>query len=120
MKLLIVDDSKTMRMIIIRTLRKTSLGGHDVVQAGNGKEALDVIAAESPDVVISDWNMPEMNGLQLLQQLRANGNQVTFGFVTSESTSAMREQASEAGASFFVTKPFTPESLETSLTQVVA
>jgi len=119
MKILIVDDSKTMRMIIIRTLRKTSLVGHTVLQAGDGREALQVIATDSPDVVVSDWNMPEMTGLQFLRQLRGQGNAVNFGFVTSESTLAMREQAAEAGARFFVTKPFTPESLEASLSPVL-
>ena len=119
MKILIVDDSKTMRMIIMRTLRKTNLGDHTVVQAGDGREALQVIANESPDVVVSDWNMPEMTGLQLLQQLRGEDNQVNFGFITSESTLSMREQAAEAGACFFVTKPFTPESLEASLSPVL-
>ena len=120
MKILIVDDSKTMRMIVARTLKRTNLGDHTVVEASDGQEALKVVEEASPDVVLSDWNMPEMNGLELLQQLRENGNQVNFGFVTSESTSDMREQATAAGAAFFVTKPFTPESLEEALSPVLA
>ena len=106
-------------MIVTRTLRKTSLGDHTIVEAGDGQEALKVVEEESPDVVLSDWNMPEMNGLEFLKQLRTNGNQVSFGFVTSESTSEMREQATAAGASFFVTKPFTPESLEEAISPVL-
>jgi two-component system chemotaxis response regulator CheY len=86
-RILIVDDSRVMRNIVTRTLRQAGLGDHDFVEAGNGLEALEVISSVAPDLVISDWNMPEMNGLELLQKLRASGNQTTFGFVTSEGSS---------------------------------
>jgi two-component system chemotaxis response regulator CheY len=115
MKILIVDDSKTMRMIVARTLKQAGFGDHTIVQAADGKEGLTVVQESSPDVILSDWNMPEMNGLEFLKELRASGNTVHFGFVTSESTAEMRDQATEAGAGFFVTKPFTPESLERAI-----
>ena len=98
MKILIVDDSKTMRMIVARTLKRAGFGDHTIVQAGNGKEALTVVEDSQPDVILSDWNMPEMNGIEFLRALRATGNEVHFGFVTSESTDEMREQATAAGA----------------------
>ncbi|MCP4507228.1 MAG: response regulator [Fuerstiella sp.] len=115
MKILIVDDSKTMRMIVARTLKRAGFGDHTIVQAGNGKERLAVVEAEQPDVNLSDWNMHEMNGLEFMKALRAGGNTVHFGFVTSESTDEMRQQATSAGAGFFVTKPFTPESLKCAI-----
>jgi len=69
--------------------------------------------------VLSDWNMPEMNGFDLLKSLRGRGHEVPFGFVTSESTQEMRDKASSAGALFLVAKPFTPESFKEALTPVL-
>ncbi len=97
MKVLIADDSKVMRQIVKRTLRQAGYADAEVTEAGNGLEALDVIAAGAPDLVLSDWNMPEMNGLQLLQELKKQGSPVKFGFVTSEGSAEMRQQATENG-----------------------
>ena len=74
---------------------------------------------ENPDLIISDWNMPEMNGVEVLRKLRANGNDVKFGFVTSECTEEMQEQAEEAGADFFIIKPFTPERFAEVFTPII-
>ena len=115
MKVLIVDDSKAMRMITVRTLRQIEFGEFRVLEAANGAEALKLLEAESPDVVFSDWNMPEMNGIEFLKAVRGAGNSVRFGFVTSESSPAIRQQAEEAGASFLITKPFTPQAFESAL-----
>jgi len=120
MKILIVDDSKAMRMIVIRTLRQAGFGGHTLVEAGNGAEGLAAVNQGGFDVVLSDWNMPEMSGIEFLRGTRAAGNNVPFGFVTSESTAAMRQTATEAGASFLIAKPFTPESFEAALTPYVS
>src|SRR4029450_2048976 len=62
MRVLVVDDSSTMRRIIVNTLKK--LGHEDTIEAGDGKEALRALAAGVPDVIVTDWNMPEMNGPQ--------------------------------------------------------
>ncbi|HWH01552.1 MAG TPA: response regulator [Pilimelia sp.] len=112
MKILIADDSRVMRQIVTRTLRQAGFGGHDLVEAADGKEALAKVATEKPDLVISDWNMPEMTGIELLQHLRAQGQQVKFGFVTSECTPEMQQAAEAAGALFFITKPFTAERFD--------
>lgn len=120
MKILLVDDSRALRMIVRRSLRQAGFGQHDVAEASDGKEALDQIGEVSPDVILCDWNMPGMSGLELLQRLRAAGNRVTFGFVTSEGTPEMRKAAFEAGASFLVTKPFTPEALEAALSPILS
>ena len=108
MKILIVDDSKAMRMIVKRTLKQAGYGEAVMSEASNGREGLDAVKAEAPDLVLCDWNMPEMTGIEFLRALRAEGNQTNFGFVTSEGTTEMRQQASEAGAAFLISKPFTP------------
>lgn len=111
MKVLIVDDSKAMRMIVKRTLRQAGFTTHEVQEAENGKLALDLIRTYKPDVVLSDWNMPEMTGIQLLEALATEpAKPKYFGFVTSEGSEDMRERARVAGALFVITKPFTADT----------
>ncbi len=119
MKVLHVDDSKAMRMIVQRTIKQAGFEGLTFVEAENGVQALEVIEAEKPDVVFSDWNMPEMNGIELLRKLREDGNQITLGFITSESNPETRKEAMDAGATFVITKPFTPESFQQVLEAVL-
>ena len=118
MKIVVVDDSRVMRQIVIRTMRQAGHGGHDIVEAENGQEGLAAVQTEAPDLVLSDWNMPEMNGIDFLSALRASGNQVPFGFVTSETSDEMRARATAAGASFLIGKPFTPEAFDEALSAV--
>lgn len=120
MKIMVVDDSKAMRMIVVRTLKQAGFGGHDIVEACNGAEALAALRKEKHDLVLSDWNMPEMSGIELLVALRAEGIAVDFGFVTSEGTAPMRQQASDGGARFLIAKPFTVESFVQALQGVLA
>lgn len=119
MKILIVDDSKAMRMIIQRTLRQAGLGDHTIAEACNGVEALDALHKEGFDLVLSDWNMPEMSGIELLGAVKNEKLNVHFGFVTSEGTASMRQQASDAGAEFLIAKPFTPEAFEQTLRPII-
>ena len=112
MKILVVDDSSAMRMMIVRTLRQAGFGGNDVDQAEDGAVALEKIRAETPDLVLADWNMPNMTGIELLEALREEGIKVTFGFVTTECTKEMRDKATAGGAKFLISKPFTAESFE--------
>ena len=119
MKILIVDDSKAMRMIIMRTLRQAGFSDHTLTEATNGKEALELLQKDRYDLVLSDWNMPEMSGIELLSHVRSEKLGVQFGFVTSEGTVAMRAQATEAGASFLIAKPFTVESFQQTLRSVI-
>ena len=119
MKVLVVDDSKAMRMIVIRTLRQAGFRDIALSEASNGAEALQVIESTPPDLVLSDWNMPEVNGIQLLQRLRENGKTVKFGFVTSECTPEMKQQADAHGALFWICKPFTEETFREALEPVM-
>ena len=120
MKILVVDDSKVMRMMVSRTLRQAGFSGHVIEEASNGMEALNAIKASPPDLILCDWNMPEMNGIDLLRTLqKPEWPKIKFGFVTSESTPDMRLMATEAGALFLITKPFTPETFKLSLENVL-
>jgi two-component system chemotaxis response regulator CheY len=102
-------------MIITRTLRQAGFEDHDLVEACDGVEALKIIQETPPDLVLADWNMPEMSGIELLNELNKTGIEVTFGFVTSEATQEMQDMAEAAGAQFFVTKPFTSDMLRKAL-----
>ena len=118
MEFLIVDDSKAMRMIVTRVLRQAGYDGSVFREAADGAEGLAAVKESRPDWVLSDWNMPEMNGIEFLRALRAEGIDVPFGFVTSESTPEMREVATTAGASFLVAKPFTADAFQEALAAV--
>ncbi len=115
MKILIADDSKAMRRIIGAMLREAGFRGHTFVEASDGAEALALTGSEHPDLIISDWNMPNMSGIEFLQKLRADENDVVFVFVTTEVSGEMRTLANEAGAAFLIGKPFAPADFERAL-----
>lgn len=119
MKILVADDSKVMRQIVIRTLRQAGYSDHDLVEAVDGQDALDQVGSEKPDLVLSDWNMPRMTGIELLQALRGQGQTMPFGFVTSEGSPDMRQKAESAGATFLISKPFTPEGFKEHLDPIL-
>jgi two-component system chemotaxis response regulator CheY len=119
-KILIVDDSKAMRMIVVRTMRQAGLAGHVIIEAENGRQAYELARSESPDLILSDWNMPEMSGLELLHALRDGGSTAPFCFVTSEGSDDMRVTAEAAGAIGLIAKPFSPEAFAKALSQVVS
>ncbi len=120
MDILVVDDSKAMRMIVKRNLRQAGYGEAEVTEASNGVEALGLIRSNDFDLVLSDWNMPEMSGIELLQATRSEGIKVNFGFVTSEGSPEIRKLAQEHGALFLIVKPFTPDALEKAVDLVGA
>lgn len=111
MDILLVDDSRTMRLIVQRAIRQAGFRGLSVGEAGNGLEGLKVLEGETPKLVLSDWNMPEMSGIDFLVRVRASGNKVPFGFITSEASADIRNLALSSGASFLITKPFSPEDV---------
>ena len=120
MRILIVDDSKAMRMIVQRTLKQAGFADHPTAEAGNGREALAILRRERFDLVLCDWNMPEMSGIELLGVVTHEKLVPRFGFVTSEATVAMRQHAADAGASFLIGKPFTVEVFQQTLNGVLA
>ncbi|HUA92845.1 MAG TPA: response regulator [Terracidiphilus sp.] len=111
-KALVVDDSKAMRMLIGRLLREI---GFEVVEAENGKRALEMVEVEGINVelILADWNMPEVNGIELLKRLRHSPAfaSIAFIMVTTETELDHMTEALDAGASEYVMKPFTKEIL---------
>ena len=111
MKILVVDDSRAMRRIVARTIRQAGHDGHEIIEAENGREALDMVREHKPDLILSDWHMPEMTGIEFLDALNAEGHEIPFGFVSSESTPEMMDLATKAGAMFLLAKPFTADDM---------
>ena len=112
MKILTVDDFSTMRRIIRNMLRQ--LGYSNIVEAEDGVEALSLLQREKVDFVISDWNMPNMNGLDLLKAIRADENlkPIPVLLVTAEALKEYIVEAVKAGVNNYVVKPFTAETLQ--------
>lgn len=119
MNILVVDDSSAMRMMILRTIRQAGFDASDVDQAEDGAAALEKIRAKVPDLVLCDWNMPNMTGIELLEALNEEELKPKFGFITTESTKEMRQKATDSGARFLIAKPFTVESFEKVLATVM-
>ncbi|MGA7829264.1 MAG: response regulator [Geobacteraceae bacterium] len=112
---LIVDDSSTMRKIISRSLRQAGLAVDDIFEAGDGVEGLSVLGEKSVDLILSDINMPNMDGLEFIKQVRANGNNVPIVMITTEGGEDIIKEAISSGASASIKKPFTPDQLNEKL-----
>jgi two-component system, chemotaxis family, chemotaxis protein CheY len=116
MRALVVDDSRAMRGILSKILIRM---GFNVLQAADGREAIAALNAAAPavDLVLSDWNMPEMNGLEFVKALRADPKfaAVTVVMVTTETHIEQMITALEAGANEYIMKPFTAEMVEDKL-----
>ena len=115
MRALVIDDSKTMRRIVSRVLVGL---GYEVVEAADGQQALDaMVEGPLPDLACVDWNMPVMDGLTYVTQVRANPawRGVTLMMVTTESEHGQIVRALAAGAHEYLIKPFTPDALREKL-----
>ena len=119
MNVLVVDDSRAMRMIVSRTLREVELVD-GISEAESAEAAIEVLGSTPVDLVVCDWNMEGMTGLELLEALRAAGWTTPFGFVTSESSDAVVDAARATGAAFLVAKPFQPEELRARVEAVLS
>lgn len=116
MRVLVVDDSSTMRRILINCLAKMQIT--DVSQAGDGAEALTVLGAQGPfDLLLTDWNMPNVGGLDLLKAVKAEPKYATMPviIVTTEAEKDRIVEAIKCGAANYIVKPFTPEILQEKL-----
>ncbi|GAA1652346.1 response regulator [Georgenia ruanii] len=119
MRVLVADDSRVMRRIVVRALRQAGYDGWEILEAADGAETLKIAQTEPLDLVLLDWNMPELSGLDVLRTLRAGGAAMPIGFVTSEGSTPMRQLAEESGASFLIAKPFTAETFREVLEPVL-
>jgi two-component system, chemotaxis family, chemotaxis protein CheY len=111
---LIVDDSSVMRKIVERSLRQAGIELSEVMEAGSGVEALAAIQKKKPDLILSDINMPAMNGLEFVKKLQevAGMKDVPVVMITTEASEAHVVEALSYGAKGYIRKPFTPEQVK--------
>ncbi|OHB53935.1 MAG: hypothetical protein A2Y12_12140 [Planctomycetes bacterium GWF2_42_9] len=117
--LMIVDDSATMRKIIMRTVRMSGLEFERTEEAGNGAEAIEKLKTAPVDLVLCDVNMPEMNGLEMVKKIRTelkSCDNTKIIMVSTESSQELIDGVIKDGANGFITKPFTPENFNEKLT----
>lgn len=119
LKILAVDDSPTMRRIIVNTLKRA--GYENVTEASDGKDALAKMKVEQFNFVITDWNMPEMDGLTFVSQIRSldEFKDMPILMVTTRSVKDDIIEAMKAGVNNYIVKPFTPETLGEKIGQVL-
>jgi two-component system chemotaxis response regulator CheY len=119
---LIVDDSAAIRKILARVLQQTEVITGKIYEAGDGLQALEVMRENSIALVLSDINMPNMDGLELLKELRANDawKSIPVVMITTEGSQAKVMEAVQAGASGYVRKPFTADQIKEKLLGLVS
>ena len=119
MTVLVADDEVGVRQLIVMTLE--DMGFSKIVQATNGREAFEELArgADTIDLVISDWNMPEANGIQLLKWVREKNKQIPFLIVTGNTDVNSVIEARSRGVSGYILKPFTPDQFEEKLLEAI-
>ncbi len=115
--ILIVDDSSTMRKIISRSLRQAGLSIDDILEAGDGIEGLNVLqtSGKTVNLILSDINMPNMDGLEFVKAVRANNYTMPIVMITTEGGEDVIAEAIASGAKDSIKKPFTPEQLSEKL-----
>lgn len=109
MKILIADDSSTMRRIIIKVLN--DLGQKETLEAANGAEAVKLADEKDVGLILMDWNMPELSGMDAVKQIRGKGLKTPIVMVTTEAEKRRVIEAIQAGINDYLVKPFTPEQL---------
>jgi two-component system chemotaxis response regulator CheY len=118
MKILVVDDFATMRRIVKNVLKQ--IGFTNITEVENGREAIKELKKEPYGLVLCDWNMPEMTGIEVLNQVRAEPSlkNVPFVMVTAEAQKDNIIEAVKAGVTSYVVKPFTAETIEEKLKKI--
>ncbi len=120
--ILIVDDSLPMRSVIIKTIKASGFGASNFYQAADGKEAFKVLKDEWIDLVITDYNMPYMNGVELISEMKKDDDELSsipIIVVTTDGSQKKIQEFKEKGADGYVKKPFTPEIIREKLTQLL-
>ncbi len=117
MKIMLVDDSRTIRNIQKNIL--SQLGHTDIVEAADGVEALNLVHEQDPDLMLLDWNMPNMDGMTLLTKIRGEGRKFPIIMCTTEAEKSRVIQAIQTGASNYVVKPFSTETMAEKIDQTM-
>jgi two-component system, chemotaxis family, chemotaxis protein CheY len=120
MKVLIVDDTTLVRVVLRRWCLTLGLRNEDIVEAENGQTALNRFVTCSPDAVITDWSMPVMDGLALVQEIRKRDSRVPIVMVTSQAERQHVIAAIEAGANDYLVKPFSAAEIRRKLFALIA
>lgn len=118
MKIMLVDDSRTIRNIQKKVLAK--LGYTDIVEAKDGVEALEKYKESPPDLMLIDWNMPNMDGITLIRTIRATDKTIPMIMCTTEAEKTRVVEALKAGVNNYMVKPFTAETLAEKINQTLA
>lgn len=120
-KLLIVDDSLSMRLIIKKMVEMSGFEAELLLEAGSGQEALKVLAENKVDLVLSDINMPEMSGMELLAKIKEDPalSSIPVVMISTEGSEERQREARELGASGYLMKPFQPEEVGAVLEEVI-
>lgn len=113
--ILIVDDSSTMRKIIARSLRQAGFNLDEIFEAGDGIEGLNSLDSNKINLILSDINMPNMDGIEFVKHLRGKGCKVPIFMITTEGGEDVINEALASGANGSIRKPFTPEQLAEKL-----
>ncbi len=120
-KVLIVDDSSTMRKIVTRCLRQAGLEFEEVLEAGDGQEALQVLQGAKVDLILSDINMPNMDGLAFLKEKAGNDaiKDIPVVMISTESGDDIVTEAKKLGAAGSIKKPFTPDQVNETIMPLI-
>lgn len=119
--ILVTDDSETMRAVIKKSVNMSGVPVGEFHEAANGKEALAVLESAWIDVILSDINMPEMGGMELLKKISEDEElkKIPLIFITTEASEARKEEARKLGVAGYVKKPFQPETIKAVLYEVL-
>jgi two-component system chemotaxis response regulator CheY len=119
--ILIVDDSMPMRAVLKRTLAAAGYGSARILEASDGKDALTVLAGDWVDLIVTDYNMPEMNGLSFLKIVKTDTlfKDIPVVVISTEGNDSKIKEFMDAGAAGYITKPFTPEDLRDLIVSII-
>ncbi len=119
--ILIVDDSLPMRSVIKRTIKAAGYGNADLLEAANGQEAMDLLKNSWVDIVMTDYNMPVMNGLELIKNIKKDeiSKDIPVIVISTEGNESKIQEFMDSGAEGYITKPFTAEAIRDLIVNIL-
>jgi len=121
LNILVVDDSHIMRRFIIRAIKACGIKYGEIIEAANGKEALEKLEQSWVDIILTDINMPEMDGIEFIKNLKAHEiyKKLPIVVITTEGTKEKIQQLQELGIDGYIKKPFPPEEIKRTLSSLI-